>query len=117
MVELFVFAPGEEIDDKEFAEVMLRVGYDLARPVVLDAFGEARGACRFAVRRAAFEAKTPVPVNPLSVRCPSCAAEPWDPCVNRGEVYMLGPTLGPKVAISLVTHAGRRAAATGRVLP
>jgi hypothetical protein len=106
MVELLVFAPGEEIDEKEFAELSFPA---LARAWISG--GPWIAGPRFAVRRAAFEARTPPPANPLSVRCPDCGAEQWDPCVSRTS---FDPFATPKV--SLHTHAERRGAA-GKATP
>lgn len=103
MVELLLFAPGEKIDAEEFSEVTLVTGFyrDFALPVVDKPRPHAR--VRLAVRRAGFEAKKPPPVNPLSVRCPDCGAEQWDPCVY----HPMGSS-APRV--SLHTHSARRIA-------
>lgn len=115
MVELFVFAPGEEIDPKEFAEVMLRLPfpYHHALPVVLDQFGEAAGQVRFAVRCWALAAKGPAPAaNPISVMCPLCAALPWDPCA---EHVPTGPNTGTS-HVSLTTHKERHEHALRKIV-
>lgn len=111
MVELLVFAPGEEIDDKEFAEVMLRIpgaNAHHARPVVLDQFGEARGEVRFAMRRRpGLNPRDARTVNPLSVKCPGCGAEAWDPCAEHVQTGLhTGYT-----NVSLHTHEARHDAA------
>lgn len=87
MVELYVFAPGEKIDAEEFSEVTLVTNFfrDFALPVVDQPSPHDR--VRLAVRRAGFVAKSPAPVNPLSVACPKCHQPAWDACWNPAGVH------------------------------
>lgn len=80
-VELFVFR-GEGPIGPEFLEVTIghhtgpRTG---TRETIWLSWPE---PARFAIRVSDLNRETQRPVNPYSVACPCCKAEPWDPCVE-----------------------------------